>query len=131
MCEQNDQEETITSSATIRGPECQSHTPIARVRLIRCTVVSTSNGKPRYYFGLADNDQGEPVLELPSGFKISESVNGVVSLVKERPSLIQAEEMAVIEEVMDEHPQATRYRFVVKKIGSRSTRVQSPISMLC
>jgi hypothetical protein len=64
----------------------------------------TCIGKPRYYFGRADKDQGEPVMELPSGFKISESVNGVVSLVKERPSLIQAEEMAVIEEVMDEHP---------------------------
>ena len=67
----------------------------------------TSTGKPRYYFGRADKDQGEPVMELPSGFKISESVNGVVSLVKERPSLIQAEEIAAIEEVMDEHPQAT------------------------
>lgn len=75
----------------------------------------TSTGKPRYYFGRADKDQGEPVMELPSGFKISESVNGVVSLVKERPSLIQAEEIAAIEEVMDEHPQATRYRVVIKK----------------
>ena len=74
----------------------------------------TSTGKPRYYFGRADKDQGKPVMELPSGFKISESVNGVVSLVKERPSLIQPEEMAVIEEVINKHPQATRYRFVVK-----------------
>jgi hypothetical protein len=74
----------------------------------------TSTGKPRYYFGRADKDQGEPVLELPPGFKISESVNGVVSLVKERPSLIQPEEMAVIEVVMDEQPQATRYRVVDK-----------------
>src|SRR5260370_25488487 len=75
----------------------------------------TSTGKHRYYFGRADKNQGEPVTELPSGFKISESVNGVVSLVKERPSLIQPEELAVIEEVMDEHPQATRYRVVAKK----------------
>ena len=75
----------------------------------------TSTGKPRYNFGRADKGQGEPVMELPSGFKISESVNGVVSPVKERPSLIQLEEMAVIEEVMDEHPQATRYRVVAKK----------------
>jgi len=74
----------------------------------------TSTGKPRYYFGRADKDQDKPVMELPSGFKISESVNGVVSLVKERPSLIQPEEMAVIEEVINKHPQATRYRFVVK-----------------
>jgi hypothetical protein len=74
----------------------------------------TRTGKPRYYFGRADKGQGEPIMELPSGFKISESVNGVVSLVKERPSLIQPEEMAVIEAVMDEHPQATRYRVSVK-----------------
>jgi hypothetical protein len=74
----------------------------------------TSTGKPRYNFGRTDKGQGEPVMELPSSFKISESVNGVVSLVKERPSLIQPEEMAVIEAVMDEYPQATRYRVVVK-----------------
>ena len=74
----------------------------------------TSTGKLRYYFGRADKGQSEPVMELPSGFKISESVNGVVSLVKERPSLIQPEEIAVIEAVMNEHPQATRHRVVVK-----------------
>jgi hypothetical protein len=74
----------------------------------------TSTGKPRYYFGREEKGQGEPVMELPPGFKISESVNGVVSLVKERPSLIQHGEMAIIEEVMAEHPQATRYRIVDK-----------------
>ena len=46
----------------------------------------TKTGKPRYYFGRADQGQGEPVTELPPGFTISESVNGVVSLVKDRPS---------------------------------------------
>jgi hypothetical protein len=74
----------------------------------------TRTGKPRYYFGRAGQSQGEPVTELPPGFTISESVNGVVSLVKDRPSLIQPEEMAAIEAVMDQHPQATRYRVVVK-----------------
>jgi hypothetical protein len=74
-----------------------------------------STGKPRYYFGHVDKGQGEPVLELPSGFKISESVNGVVSLVKERPSLILQVEKGVIVEVMDEHPQSNRYQVVVKQ----------------
>jgi len=74
----------------------------------------TSTGKPRYFFGRADKGQGEPVMELPSGFKISESVNGVVSLVKDRPSLIQPEEMAVIEAVIHKHPEAHRYRVSVK-----------------
>src|SRR3989442_13562402 len=59
----------------------------------------TKTGKPRYYFGRAGQSQGEAVTELPPGFTISESVNGVVSLVKDRPSLIQPEEGAAIEAV--------------------------------
>ncbi len=51
----------------------------------------TRTGKPRYYFGLPAHSQGEPVMEIPPGFTISESVNGVVSLVKDRPSLVQPE----------------------------------------
>jgi hypothetical protein len=74
----------------------------------------TRTGKPRYYFGRAEKSQGEPVMELPIGFKISESVNGVVSLVKDHPSLIQPKEMAVIEAMMDKHPEAHRYKVSVK-----------------
>jgi hypothetical protein len=74
----------------------------------------TKAGKPRYYFGRPDQDQGEPVTELPAGFTISESVNGVVSLVKDRPSLIQPEEVATIEAAVQQHPEARRYRVAVK-----------------
>jgi hypothetical protein len=74
----------------------------------------TKTGKPRYYFGRAGQGQGEAVTELPPGFTISESVNGVVSLVKERPSLIQPEEMAAIEAEVQRHPEARRYRVAVK-----------------
>ena len=74
----------------------------------------TKTGKPRYYFGRAGQGQGEPVTELPPGFTISESVNGVVSLVKERPSLIQPEEAAVIEAEVQQLPEARRYRVAVK-----------------
>src|SRR2546427_7464708 len=74
----------------------------------------TKNGKPRYYFGRAGQSQGEAVTELPPGFTINESVNGVVSLVKERPSLIQPEEVATIEAAVQQHPQARRYRVGVK-----------------
>src|SRR6266849_2892012 len=74
----------------------------------------TKTGKPRYYFGRADQGQGEPVTELPPGYTISESVNGVVSLVKERPSPIQPEEVAAIEEAVQQHPEARRYRVAVK-----------------
>jgi len=74
----------------------------------------TRTGKPRYYFGRAGQGQGEPVTELPPGYTISESVNGVVSLVKERPALIQPEEVATIEAAVQKHPQARRYRVAVK-----------------
>ena len=74
----------------------------------------TKTGKPRYYFGRMGQGQGEPVTELPPGFTISESVNGVVSLVKDRPSLIQPEEVAAIEAAVQQHPEARRYRVAVK-----------------
>src|SRR5438445_391914 len=74
----------------------------------------TKTGKPRYYFGRAGQSQGEPVTELPPGYTISESVNGVVSLVKDRPSLIQPEEVAAIEAAVRQHPEARRYRVAVK-----------------
>src|SRR5260370_9533360 len=74
----------------------------------------TRTGKPRYYFGRAGQSQGEPVTELPPGFTISESVNGVVSLVKDRPSPIQPEEVAAIEAVGQQHPDAPRYRAAAK-----------------
>lgn len=74
----------------------------------------TKTGKPRYYFGRAGQSQGEPVTELPPGFTISESINGVVSLVKDRPSLIQLEEVATVESVVQQHPEARRYRVAVK-----------------
>ncbi len=44
----------------------------------------TKTGKPRYYF--AREPKGEVLNEIPPGFKISESVNGVVSLMQDRPS---------------------------------------------
>ena len=47
----------------------------------------TKTGKPRYYF--ARQPKGEPVEEIPEGWKISESVNGVVSLMKDRPAQIR------------------------------------------
>lgn len=74
----------------------------------------TKTGNPHYYFARTDTIHAEPVMELPSGFTISESVNGVVSLVKDRPALILPEEVAVVEEAVNQHPQARQYRVVVK-----------------
>jgi hypothetical protein len=74
----------------------------------------TRTGKPRYYFGRPGQGQGELVTELPPGYTISESVNGVVSLVKDRPAVIQPEEVAAVEAAVRQHPQARRYRVAVK-----------------
>ena len=74
----------------------------------------TRTGKPRFYFGRPGQSQGEPVTELPPGYTISESVNGVVSLVKDRPALIQPEEVAAVEAAVQQHPEAHRYRVAVK-----------------
>jgi hypothetical protein len=74
----------------------------------------TKTGKPRYYFGRTDKNHDEPVTELPPGFTISESVNGVVSLVKDRPALILSGEVAAVEETVKQHPEARRYRVAVK-----------------
>jgi hypothetical protein len=72
-------------------------------------------GKPRYYFGREGQGQGEPVADLPEGYTISESVNGVVSLVKGgRQSLILPEEEAAVEAEVQRHPDARHYRVVVK-----------------
>jgi hypothetical protein len=74
----------------------------------------TKTGKPRYYFARADKNQDEPVMELPAGFAISESVNGVVSLAKDRPALILPEEVAVVEDAVKQLSDARRYRVAVK-----------------
>lgn len=75
----------------------------------------TKTGKPRYYFGHMGSVKDEAVEELPAGFKISESVNGVVSLVKDHPSLIQRDEVAVVEKEVKQHSQARRYRVAMKR----------------
>jgi hypothetical protein len=74
----------------------------------------TKTGKPRYYFSRTGQTQDEQVAELPPGYSISESVNGIVSLVKDRPSSIQPEEVAAVEEAIKQHPEARQYRISVK-----------------
>ena len=84
----------------------------------------TKTGKPRYYF--AREQKNEPVDEVPLGYEIEESVNGIVSLVKFRPKLILYEESACVEDRLERNPKARNYRVAVKdkqiivyeKIGS-------------
>jgi hypothetical protein len=72
----------------------------------------TKAGKPRYYF--ATTAKGNKVERIPEGYAISESVNGVVSLAKERPSLILEREIDVVKNAVQKHPQAKNYRVSVK-----------------
>ena len=73
---------------------------------------TTKTGKPRYFF--AREPKGEAVDALPEGYHIEESVNGVVSLVKDRPKLIAAEELAAVEAAVQRHPQSGHYRLQAK-----------------
>jgi hypothetical protein len=72
----------------------------------------TKTGKPRYYF--ARQPKGEPVEEIPQGWEISESINGVVSLVKKRPTQILPQELTAVEAAIKRHPQSRNYRAAVK-----------------
>ena len=68
----------------------------------------TKTGKPRFFF--AREPQGEPVEQLPDGYAISESVNGVVSLTRARPSQILPDEVAAVEAELRRLPDARKYR---------------------
>ncbi len=72
----------------------------------------TKTGKVRYYF--SPTLKGKEIEQIPAGYEISESVNGVVSLIKTRPRLIPSEEVALVKEVLDRHPQKENYRIDVK-----------------
>jgi hypothetical protein len=71
-------------------------------------------GKSYYFF--AREVKGEPVEEIPKGYKINESVNGLVTLAKDRPSQIIQEEIAAVEAEVGQHPKAHNFRVSVKDV---------------
>jgi hypothetical protein len=73
----------------------------------------TKTGKVRYYFA-RDIKDGSPD-QIPEGYRISESVNGIVSLVKDRPQLILPQEIASVEAILACHPKSRDYRVAVQK----------------
>lgn len=73
----------------------------------------TKTGKLRYYFTRQQKD-GSPD-QIPDGYRISESVNGVVSLVIDRPQLILPQEVASVEAALARHPKSRDYRVAVQK----------------
>ena len=72
----------------------------------------TKTGKPRYYF--SREQKGESVEEIPQGYQIDESVNGIVSLVKARPQLVLPEELMSVESALKKHSKGRNYRVAVK-----------------
>ena len=73
----------------------------------------TKTGKLRYYFAREPKDRSPD--QIPEGYRISESVNGVVSLVKDRPQLILPQEVASVEAALARHPKGSDYRVAVQK----------------
>lgn len=78
--------------------------------LYRCT---TKTGKFRYYFA-KESAKGIPCETIPSGYEISETPNGVVSLAKSRPKLIHKSEADMVQKMLDKHPLSNRYRIFVR-----------------
>ncbi|MEK9164578.1 MAG: hypothetical protein AAB342_04400 [Chloroflexota bacterium] len=72
----------------------------------------TKTGKPRYYF--TAKAEGNPVDKIPEGYTIQESVNGIVSLAKDRPMLILEKETDAVNLAVKKHPKAKNYRVSVK-----------------
>jgi len=73
----------------------------------------TKTGKPRYAF--VRNPEGKRVVEaIPAEYEISESVNGIVSLVRTRVQKLLPGEIAAVEEAVRRHPKAHNYRVNVR-----------------
>jgi hypothetical protein len=69
---------------------------------------ASKTGTARYVF--TREPPGEPVAALPPGTRVSESVNGVVSLIKDTPAVILPTEVAVLERIVRRHPKPQHYR---------------------
>jgi len=74
---------------------------------------TTKSGKPRYFFA-KQSEKGVPCESIPDGFEISESPNGIVSLIKEHPKLIQQSEVKLVDQILATHPKKTNYRLFVR-----------------
>lgn len=72
----------------------------------------TKTGRPRYYF--AREPKGVSFNQIPDGYTIRESVNGVVSLTKVRPTLLREEEISTVKAAVQAHLEARHYRVDAK-----------------
>ncbi len=74
---------------------------------------TTKTGKARYVF-VRDPMDRETVEDIPEGWEIRESVNGIVSLAQAREQHLLPEEIAVVKAALDQHPKSHNYRLDVK-----------------
>jgi hypothetical protein len=72
----------------------------------------SKSGKPRYFF--SRKDQGDLVENIPKGFEIRESPNGIVSLARKRPMQILDSEVHTVQDALDRHQKDIDYRLDVK-----------------
>jgi hypothetical protein len=72
----------------------------------------TKTGKTRYYF--SREQEGDLVDEIPKGYEVSESVNGIVSLIKKRPQKILPEEVKIVETAIQQHEKSNDYRVNIR-----------------
>lgn len=61
----------------------------------------TKTGKPRYFF--SRKVHGDLVDNIPEGFEIRESPNGIVSLAREKPRRIQDSEVQLVQAALNRH----------------------------
>jgi hypothetical protein len=77
----------------------------------------TKTGKSRYYFAREIKD--EPLEQIPDGYTISESVNGVVSLSKTQVSQLHEDEINAVKAAVARHPTSRKYR-----VNARPKRIE-------
>ena len=82
----------------------------------------TKTGKPRYFFARAIKDKA--VEQIPDGYSILESVNGIVSLSKTQASQLSEDEINGVKAAVARHPNSRKYR-----INVRPTRIEIYESM--
>ena len=73
---------------------------------------TTNTGRPRYYF--SRERRSSMLTQIPEGYQIRESVNGVVSLTKTRRVEILDSEISAVMAAVRTHPKASRYRVDTK-----------------
>ncbi len=70
----------------------------------------TKTGKPKYFF--AKTTRNGALAEMPKGFGVSESINGIVSVKRRKPGEVTAppEDVMVVEDALARHERLRWYK---------------------